>query len=56
MKYPSSDRKYWASILPIINAFIEGKTIEIYLDGEWQEINYSYFEREFKYRIKDECT
>lgn len=40
----------------VLNAYAEGKTIEVFLDGEWGEANldeYSFDEREY-YRIKKE--
>ena len=42
----------------IFNAYAEGKTIEVLLDGEWGEVDlneYSFDERE-SYRIKKEPT
>ena len=42
----------------VLNAYAEGKPIEVLLDGEWGEVDlneYSFDERE-SYRIKKEPT
>ena len=42
----------------VLNAYAEGKPIEVFLDGEWGEVDlneYSFDERE-SYRIKKEPT
>lgn len=42
-------------LLPIIQAFAEGKTIEfINDDGEWEEVDYPTWGKSFIYRIKPE--
>ena len=42
-------------VLPIIQAFAEGKTIEfINDDGEWEEVDYPTWGKSFVYRIKPE--
>ena len=42
-------------LLPIIQAFAEGKTIEfINDDGEWEEVDYPTWGKSFVYRIKPE--
>ena len=42
-------------LLPIIQAYSEGKTVEYFKDGEWTELKYPQFSGCFdKYRIKPE--
>ena len=42
-------------LLPIIQAFAEGKTIEfINDDGEWEEVDYPTWGKSFIYRFKPE--
>lgn len=42
-------------LLPIIQAFAEGKTIEfINDDGEWEEVDFPTWGKSFTYRIKPE--
>lgn len=42
-------------LLPIIQAYSEGKTVEYFKDGEWTELKYPQFSGCFdKYRIKSE--
>lgn len=40
-------------LLPIIQAYAEGKTIECFtIEGRWQEITNPFFDSATKYRIK----
>lgn len=49
------NRKEAKQMLPIIKAFAEGKTIEFYVDGIWQELNEPSFDLDANlYRIKSE--
>ena len=51
-------REQAKDLAEIFNAYAEGKTIEVLLDGEWGEVDlneYSFDERE-SYRIKKEPT
>ena len=42
-------------LLPVIQAYSEGKTVEYFKDGEWTELKYPQFSGCFdKYRIKSE--
>lgn len=49
------DAKRAKELLPIIQAFAEGKTIEYNYDGNWIECkNFNYIDKAENYRIKSE--
>ena len=50
------DREETKKLLPIIQAWVEGKTLEYYNDdsGEWQVVTKTIFINPNKYRIKPE--
>ena len=51
------NREEAKGLLPIIQAFAEGKSIEVRnraIDDEWKETSYPSFEPPFDYRIKPE--
>ena len=47
-------RKQAAQLLPVIQAFAEGQTIQYKFTGEWKDIHTPAFEARAEYRIKPE--
>lgn len=50
-------KEEWAARLPLIQAFVEGKTIQVNYDGPWEDIDFKdvSFDSEIEhYRIKPE--
>lgn len=50
-------RQEWAERLPLIQAFVEGKTIQVkgwHTDDKWKDTACPSFDRNFEYRIKPE--
>lgn len=49
------ERKNTKELLPVITAFAEGKQVQFFNDGVWNDLSYPKFDKEpYLYRIKPE--
>ncbi len=48
------DRKQAKELLPIIQAFADGRTIQAHIYGEWRKVTTPSFCLDIKYRVKPE--
>lgn len=50
-----TDRAHWAKMLPIIQAFVDGKEVEV-INGvsNWETTRTPYFYESLQYRVKPE--
>lgn len=47
-----NDRAHWKAMLPIIQAFVDGKEVEFNTGVNWEPIDYPPFNSLSEYRIK----